>query len=94
MKKARTLCELFSFPGFITKHQLEGQFGDPKARTIILKRKKKPQHVQHAVVVIQVITIEKLVTHVIAMLKVIVFIFALKSAEYIARSVIVYAWKH
>jgi hypothetical protein len=40
MKKARTLRELFSFPGFINKRQLEGQFGDPKARIIVLDRKK------------------------------------------------------
>ena len=94
MKKARTLRELFSFSGFIAKHQLEGQFGDHKARTIVLERKKKPQLAQYARLVVKIITIEKFVSSVIAMLKVIVFIFALKDAAYIARSVMVCAWKH
>lgn len=94
MKKARTLRELFSFPGFIAKHQLEGQFGDHKARTIVLKRKKKPQLAQYARLSVKVITIEKLVLHVIAMLKVIVCIFAMKDVEYIARSAAAFEWKH
>lgn len=93
MKKARTLRELFSFPGFITKHQLEGQFGDHKARTIVLERKKQ-QHAQYAILFIKVITIKKIVLHVIATLKVIEFIFAMKDDEYIARSATVFAWKH
>ena len=80
MKKARTLRELFSFPGFIAKHKLEGQFGDHKARTIVLERKKKPRLVPYVAVVIKVIMIGKLVTHVTAMSKVIVFIFAVKDA--------------
>jgi hypothetical protein len=46
MKKARTLRELFSFPGFYTQRQLQGVFGDPKARIVQLKRQKKAQSVQ------------------------------------------------
>ena len=94
MKKSRTLRELFSFPGFIAKHQLEGQFGDHKARTIVLERKKKHQLAQYAIHLIKIIMIKKIVLHLIAALKVIVFIFVMKDDEYIARSVVVFAWKH
>jgi hypothetical protein len=48
VKKARTLRELFSFPGFYSQGQLQGVFGDPKARIVQLKRQKKAQSVQGA----------------------------------------------
>jgi hypothetical protein len=41
MKKDKTLRELFSFPGFLARQELEGRFGDPRSRIIILDRKKK-----------------------------------------------------
>ena len=41
MKKYKTLQELFSFRGFKAATQLEGKFGDPKARIITLTRQKK-----------------------------------------------------
>jgi hypothetical protein len=41
LKKAKTLRELFSFPGFYAQQQLQGVYGDPKARIVELKRKKK-----------------------------------------------------
>ena len=94
MKKARTLRELFSFPGFINKRQLEGQFGDPKARTIVLERKKKPQSVQAATLPTVIIMIERFVTCVTATLKAIAYIFAMKDDEYIAKNVMVFAWRH
>jgi len=46
MKKARTLRELFSFPGFYALNRLEGVFGDPKARIVELKRQKKERYAQ------------------------------------------------
>jgi len=46
VKKAKTLRELFSFPGFYAQQQLEGIFGDPKARVFELKRQKKESYVQ------------------------------------------------
>lgn len=94
MKKVRTLRELFSFPGFINKRQLEGQFGDPKARTIVLERKKKPQSVQVATLPTEIIMIENFVTCVTAMLKAIAFIFAMKDGEYIVTNVMVCEWRH
>ena len=57
MKKARTLRELFSFPGFYAQRQLQGVFGDPKARIVELKRQKKEPYVQVAGKVIAAITI-------------------------------------
>jgi len=41
MKKDKTLQELFSVFGFKAAKQLEGMFGDPKARIISLARQKK-----------------------------------------------------
>ena len=40
MKRARTLSELYSFPGFRAGAQLKGVFGDPDLRVIALRRKK------------------------------------------------------
>ncbi|MDR4484894.1 MAG: hypothetical protein R3B95_17100 [Nitrospirales bacterium] len=42
MKRARTLCELYSFPGFSAAAQLKGVFGDPDVRVVRLRRKKRP----------------------------------------------------
>jgi len=42
MKRARTLSELYSFPGFHAAAQLKGVFGDPGVRIIHLCRKKRP----------------------------------------------------
>jgi hypothetical protein len=35
------LRELFSFPGFVAAATLRGDFGDPKARIVTLRRRKK-----------------------------------------------------
>lgn len=40
MKRARTLSELYSFPGFRAAAKLKGVFGDPDVRIIHLRRKK------------------------------------------------------
>lgn len=45
MKRARTLCELYSFPGFRAAAQLKGVFGDPDMRVVRLRRKKRPASV-------------------------------------------------
>ena len=42
MKRARTLCELDSFPGFSAAAQLKGVVGDPDVRVVRLRRKKGP----------------------------------------------------
>lgn len=49
MKKDKTLQELFSFCGFRAAKQLEGVFGDPRARIITLTRQKKRLSVPAAV---------------------------------------------
>ena len=41
MKSGRSLRELFSFPGFVAAATLKGVFGDPKARIVPLRRRKK-----------------------------------------------------
>lgn len=41
MKSGRSLRELFSFPGFVAAATLCGEFGDPKARIVTLRRRKK-----------------------------------------------------
>lgn len=40
MKRALTLSELYSFPGFHAAAQLKGVFGDPDVRIVKLRRKK------------------------------------------------------
>jgi len=40
MKRARTLSEIYSFPGFHAAARLNGVFGDPDVRIISLRRKK------------------------------------------------------
>jgi len=42
MKRARTLCELYSFSGIRAAAQLKGVFGDPDLRVVQLRRKKSP----------------------------------------------------
>ncbi|NOU08940.1 MAG: hypothetical protein HOO98_02835 [Nitrospira sp.] len=46
MKRARTLCELYSFPGFSAAAQLKGVSGDPDVRVVRLRRKKRPAPVR------------------------------------------------
>jgi len=59
VKKARTLRELFSFPGFYAQRQLQGVFGDAKARIVELRRQKKELSVQDVEKVIAAITIPR-----------------------------------
>ena len=59
MKKARTLRELFAFPGFYSQRELQGIFGDQKARVVQLKRQKKEASVQDVVRVTVDTTIPK-----------------------------------
>jgi hypothetical protein len=46
MKRARTWCELYSFPGFRAATKLKGVFGDPDVRVVPLRRKKRPGRVR------------------------------------------------
>ena len=46
MKRARTWCELYSFPGFRAAAKLKGVFGDPDVRVAPLRRKKRPGRVR------------------------------------------------
>jgi hypothetical protein len=41
MKQAKTLEQLFSFPGFRAKQRLSGIFGDSGARVVELARRKR-----------------------------------------------------
>ncbi|MFH1654552.1 MAG: transposase, partial [Pseudomonadota bacterium] len=41
MKRDKTLSSLYSYPGFKASSQLEGTFRDPKARIVVLQRRKK-----------------------------------------------------
>ena len=41
MQRTKTLSALFSFPGFRARGQLQGIFGDPHARLVVLVRRKK-----------------------------------------------------
>ena len=46
MKRARTLCELYSLSGFRAAAQLQGIFGDPDLRVVRLHREKRPAPVR------------------------------------------------
>ena len=46
MKRARMLCELYSFSGFRAAARLKGVFGDPDLRIVRLQRKKRPAPVR------------------------------------------------
>ena len=81
MKQARTLRELFSFPGFYAMNRLEGVFGDPKARIVELKRQKKEQYAQDVGRAIAVITILRFGKYEISMLWGGAYISALNSDE-------------
>jgi hypothetical protein len=41
MKYPQTLSALFAFPGFRARSRLQGIFGDPHARLVVLVRRKK-----------------------------------------------------
>ena len=49
MKRARTWCELYSFPGFRAAAELKGVFGDPDGRVAPRRRKKRPVPVRAVV---------------------------------------------
>lgn len=85
MKKNKTLQELFSFPGFRASKQLYGKFGDPKARVIVLTRRKKLRSVLVAVNVIKVIMIARRANRVIWMQRTIDFMCAMKDDEFFAQ---------
>jgi hypothetical protein len=42
MKDTQTLSALFSVPGFRARSRLQGIFGDPHARLVVLVRRKQP----------------------------------------------------
>ena len=46
MKRARTLSDMYSFPGFQAAAMLQGVFGDPHRRIVTLGRKKRPASVR------------------------------------------------
>lgn len=56
MKTGRSLRELFSFPGFVAAATLKGVFGDPKARIVTLRRRKKQRSVQTVAIVVAAVT--------------------------------------
>ena len=84
MKKNKTFQELFSFPGFRAGHQLQGQFGDPIARVIVLTRRKKRPCALGAASAIRHITIARSVKHATWMRQIIEFIYAMRNGVYLA----------
>ena len=48
MHKHKRLTDAYRFPGFSTKQEVIGIFGDPKARVIRLKRLEKKQDARNA----------------------------------------------
>ena len=56
MKTGRSLRELFAFPGFVAAATLQGVFGDPKARIVSLRRRKKQRCARTAVIAAAIAT--------------------------------------
>ena len=93
MKKDKTVRELFSFPGFLARQELEGRFGDPRSRIIILDRKKKQRAALNVALFAKAFTIEKFAYPVIVTSRAIGFIFVMNAGECIAKNVMVCTWK-
>jgi hypothetical protein len=87
MKKHKTLKELFSFPGFKAANQLEGKFGEPKARIITLTRQKKLLYAPDARKNTRLAMTVKFVKYAIWMRLIIEYIFATKDGAYPALGV-------
>ena len=92
MKSVRTLREMFSLKGFVARSELQGKFGDPKARIIELRRQKKRRLVLNVEQVIEAITIESFPACAVVMRWVIAFIFTMNGDVSIARIVVVFTW--
>jgi hypothetical protein len=56
MGKKRRLLDEYQFPGFRPRSEIQGIFGDPRARIIRLERTQKKLHVVAAASFIEVIT--------------------------------------
>ena len=93
MKKDKTLRELFSFPGFLAQQELEGRFGDPRSRIIILDRKKKQRAALSVALLAEAFTIEKFVYPVIVMSRAIEFMYGMNVGECIAKNAMVCIWR-
>jgi len=59
MQKRRALRNEYRFPGFYPKANIQGMFGDPKARVITLVRRQKKRPVVFAGQFTGVFTIER-----------------------------------
>ena len=84
MNRDRTLQELFSLPGFRENDQLQGKFGDPNSRVVVLSRQKKLPFALHVGNIIKLIMIVKNMKHVILTHVAIVFTCGLKDDVYFA----------
>ncbi len=78
MKRNKTLQQLFSFCGFKAAKQLEGKFGDPKARIIHLVRQKKRLNVLVVANDTRLAMIVKFVKRVIWTQQIIEYIYVMK----------------
>jgi hypothetical protein len=56
MGKKRRLLDEYQFPGFRPRSEIQGIFGDPKARVIRLERTEKKRHAEVAARCIAAIT--------------------------------------
>lgn len=59
MQKKRRLWDEYLFPGFHPKAEIQGMFGDHKARILSFKRRQKKRHVAVAASGIGVFTTER-----------------------------------
>jgi hypothetical protein len=60
LRRKKSLKDLFSLPGFTVKKEIQGKFGETKARILELKRQKKERSAQDVEKVTALTTMQKL----------------------------------
>jgi len=87
MQKKRRLLDEYRFPGFHPKAEIQGVFGDSRARVIHLKRSQKKQYAAVAAQFIGVITTLQCVGYGIYPAEMCGYIWKWKFGESVARGV-------
>ena len=84
MEKKRQLLDEYRFPGYRPRAQIQGIFGDPKARVIRLERTQKKRHADVAAYGIEAITTRRCGGYGICLTEMPGYIWRWKSGEFSA----------
>lgn len=86
MGKKRKLLDEYRFPGFRPRAEIQGVFGDPKARVIRLKRTQKKQYAGNVARFIGIITTRRFAEYGIYLVGMHGYMWSWKLGEYYAGS--------